>query len=199
MFRAAARGNARSGCYDDGDDVRMDGGICVLWLESAGMGAIALPGGLNQVSARLSQLLTRTEERSVQKSPVADHKGHVGICLFGCGLTRIDLALQFLSIVDVIDHDGKSLTVGAGNGTVCGDVLIDQKQRNILAGAEPTSLDLKADTDALFLMERHKIRRINSMLCPIGCEGICIKMFHTQLCGPTVGGDVAVAAGRKQQ
>lgn len=177
----------------------MDGGICVLWLESGGMRAIALPGGLNEVSARLGQLLSRTEEGSVQKTPVADHQGHVVIYLFGCRLTRIDLARQFVSIVHVIDHDGKSLAVGAGNGTGDSDVLIDQKQRNILAGAELTALDLKPDTDALGLMERHKIRRINSMLCPIGYEGVRIKVFHAQLRGATVGGDVAMAAGREQQ
>jgi hypothetical protein len=48
-------------------------------------------------------------------------------------------------------------------------------------------------------MERHKIRRINSMLCPIGYEGVRIKVFHAQLRGATVGGDVAMAAGREQQ
>src|ERR1700744_2716436 len=147
-------GNAKSGSNDDGDGVGLNGGIHVFFVESAGARTIALPLGANEVSAWLCQLLTNREEGHVKKAAVADHQGHVVICLFGCRLTRINLARQFVSIVHVIDHDGKSLAVGAGNGTGDSDVLIDQKQRNILAGAELTALDLKSDTDALGLMER---------------------------------------------
>jgi hypothetical protein len=70
-------GSAKSGGNDDGDSVGLNGGIHVLFVESAGARTIALPLGANEVSAWLRQLLTNTEEGRVKKAAVADHQRHI--------------------------------------------------------------------------------------------------------------------------
>ena len=57
----------------------MNGGIHVLFVESAGARAIALPLRANEVAAWLRQLLTNTEEGSVKKAAVANHQRYIAV------------------------------------------------------------------------------------------------------------------------
>ena len=57
----------------------MNGGIHVLFVESAGARTVALPLAANEVSAWLRQLLTNTEEGSVKKAAVTDHERYIAV------------------------------------------------------------------------------------------------------------------------
>jgi hypothetical protein len=156
VTRSSDPGNAKSGGDDDGDKVGLNGDIHVLYVESVGSRTIALPLGANEVSARLRQLLTNTEEGRVKKAAVADHQRYIAVGEFRSCFAGADLRRHFGPAVHIDYHNRKAAAVGTGNGTGCGDVLIDQKQRNILADAELTPPNLEAKTDAFLLMDRRK-------------------------------------------
>lgn len=156
----------------------MDGGKRVPLLEPSGVRAIALPVGLNEVSAWMCQLLADAEERGVKIAAVTSHQRHIVICKLGSGFAGCDLARQLCPVFYIIDYDGKSAAVGAGNRAECGDVLIDHKKGNVLASAELTSGYLESKADAFLLVACDKIRRIESMLCHVSYLSVRKTTLH---------------------